>query len=210
MMNNCYIIGANCGEVSFLKEDGDLIIAADGGYKAAVNSGVEPDVILGDFDSLGFVPSGKEVITLPVCKDDTDMLFAVKLGLERGYKNFYIYGGMGGRTDHTVANIQTLSFIAQNGARGYLVSQDEVLTVIKNSSIAFSPEAKGTISVFGFGGRAQGVNIKGLFYELQDATLDPSFPLGVSNSFKGISSLVEVKDGCLLVVFGKTEYVAEL
>ena len=208
-MNNCYIIGANCDKIAISKSAGDLIVAADGGYQAALKSGVQPDVILGDFDSLGYVPSGSEVITLPVCKDDTDTLFAVKLGLSKGFKNFYIYGGMGGRTDHTIANIQTLGLIASNGGRGYLVSDNEVLTVIQNGSIAFTVEAKGTISVFGFGGRAQGVNIKGLFYELQDATLDPTFPLGVSNSFKGIESLVEVQDGSLLIVFGKTEYVVD-
>ena len=186
-----------------------MIVAADGGYQAALKSGVQPDVILGDFDSLGYVPSGSEVITLPVCKDDTDTLFAVKLGLSRGFKRFFIYGGMGGRTDHTIANIQTLGLIASNGGRGYLVSDNEVLTVIQNSSIAFTVEAKGTVSVFCFGGRAEGVTISGLSYELENAVLDSIFPLGVSNSFKGAPSFVEVQNGCLLITFGKTEYVVD-
>ncbi|MBE6732554.1 MAG: thiamine diphosphokinase [Ruminococcaceae bacterium] len=209
-MNRCYIIGANCGEISFLKNEGDLIIAADGGYKAALKSGIKPDVILGDFDSLGYIPVGSEVITLPVCKDDTDTLYAVKLGLSRGFKSFFIYGGLGGRTDHTIANIQTLGLIAEKGGRGYLVSDDEVLTVVKNGSISFNAKAYGTVSVFSFGGKAQNVNINGLFYEIHDATFDSTFPLGVSNSFKGIESVIEVQEGCLLIVFGKTEYVSDL
>lgn len=208
-MNNCYIIGANCAKISLLKEEGDLIIAADGGYNAAINSGIEADVVLGDFDSLGFVPSGREVITLPVQKDDTDTLYAVKLGLTRGFKNFYIYGGMGGRTDHTLANIQTLGFIAENGGRGYLVSKNEVLTVIKNSELAFKKAAKGTVSVFAFGGRAEGVNINGLLYELENMSLEPTIPLGVSNSFKGVPSKIEVKKGSLLILFGKPEYISD-
>ena len=75
---------------------------------------------VGDFDSLGQVPEGENIVRHPVMKDDTDMMLAVKLGLERGYTRFHIYGGMGGRTDHTIANIQTLAYIAGRGASAFL------------------------------------------------------------------------------------------
>ena len=138
-MGVCYIIAANISAyIQIEKKSDDLVIAADGGYKSALENGINPDIVLGDFDSLGFVPDANNVIELPVEKDDTDTLAAVRIALGKGYKTIYIYGGLGGRTDHTIANIQTLSFIADNGGRGYLVSESEVLTVIKNSFIEFS------------------------------------------------------------------------
>lgn len=201
-MKKCYIIAANVtGEIDILKSDGDLIITADKGYKQALKNGISPDIILGDFDSLGFVPSGDNVICLPVEKDDTDTLAAVKLGISKGYKNFYIYGGLGGRTDHTVANIQTLSLIADISGQGYLISNSEVITVIKDSELRFNSKAEGTVSVFAFGQKAKGVKIKNLLYTLDDAELDTSFPLGVSNSFSSGEGVISVREGKLLIVF---------
>ena len=106
----CYIFGA--GDFDGLEERPgaeDYVIAADGGYTACRRAGVEPQLLLGDFDSLAEVPALPHVERVPVEKDDTDMMLAVKRGLERGETLFHLYGGMGGqRTDHTVANLQAL------------------------------------------------------------------------------------------------------
>lgn len=201
-MKKCYIIAANLtGKIDICKNDGDLVITADGGYKHAVDNKIVPDILLGDFDSLGFVPKGQNVISLPIKKDDTDTLAAVKLGLSKGYRNFYIYGGMGGRTDHTIANIQTLSLIADAGGQGFLISDSEVITIIKNSELRFNSKDGGTVSVFAFGAKAEGVTIKNLLYGLDEAEVEPSFPIGVSNSFVGKESVISVKNGKLLIVF---------
>ena len=90
----------------------DFLIAADGGLRHVQALGLTPDAVIGDFDSLGYVP--EQAVVYPVEKDDTDAMLAVKLGLERGFRRFVIYGGMDGkRLDHTVANFQTLSFLAR-------------------------------------------------------------------------------------------------
>ena len=134
-------------------EDGDLVIAADGGLRHTRHLGIEPDVVLGDFDSLGYVPEG--AVVHPVEKDDTDAMLAVRQGLTRGYRNFVIYGGMDGpRLDHTIANLQTLCFLAQQGARGHLVGLSFAATVIKDEKIAFSPDCGGIFSVFCLGNDA--------------------------------------------------------
>lgn len=201
-MGICYIIAASDSrEINPAITDDDLLIAADGGYEIALKNGLTPDIVLGDFDSLGFVPDGDNVVCLPVKKDDTDTLAAVKIGIEKGFECFGIYGGLGGRTDHTLANIQTLSFIADNGGRGYLIGDNESVTLIKNSVLSFEARAGGTVSVFAYGGKASGVSIKGLSYELYDRELNPSFPLGVSNEFCGNSAEIAVKDGKLLIVY---------
>ena len=178
----------------------DLVIAADGGLRHCEKLGLSPDVVLGDFDSLGFVPEG--ALVHPVQKDDTDAMLAVRLGLERGFREFVIYGGLDGpRLDHTVANFQTLQFLADYGAFGYLVGRTHTVTVLKNGALAFSPEAEGIISVFCMGGDAEGVTIRGLQYELENGTLSAGFPLGVSNHFIGKCAEISVQEGSLLIIW---------
>ena len=178
----------------------DLVIAADGGLRHAQALGITPDIILGDFDSLGYVPAGAQVH--PVEKDDTDCMLAIRKGLELGCDTFRIYGGMDGeRTDHTLANFQALHYLADRGARGYLVGCREIATVIQNGSIEFSPACSGYLSVFCMGSDARGVSIRGLKYELEHGTLSAAFPLGVSNQFAGNAATVSVENGTLLLIW---------
>ena len=177
----------------------DYVIAVDAGYSRL--NGVKPDLVVGDFDSLGFVPEGETVVRLPVHKDDTDTLFAVKLALEKGYKKFVILGGVGERLDHTLANIQALMYLTDRGAKGCLLGDDESMTMLKNGSLSFSGVPEGIVSVFAYGGTASGVTLAGLEYPLDRATLTTDYPLGVSNAFTGKPACVTVENGCLLVVW---------
>ena len=180
----------------------DLIVAADGGLDHLKKLGLKPDVVLGDFDSLGYIPEGAEVY--PVEKDDTDAMLALRRGLELGHRRFVIYGGMDGpRVDHTVANFQTLQFAADQGATAYLVGLRQTATVVKEGSISFPDAAAGTVSVFCMGEAARGVSIRGLKYNLTDGCLTPGFPLGVSNSFVGEAARISVKEGSLLVIYDR-------
>lgn len=198
----CVIFGA--GEVhSPRKRFGkdDLIIAADGGYAAAIAAGLEPNVVIGDFDSGSVPEAAAHVIKLNRDKDDTDMLAAVKLGLRRGYKTFVLYGGTGGRPDHTYANIATLAYLNAYDARGFLVDKSMVATVITDGDITLPKAAHGTVSVFAYGGTASGVTYKNLSYILNDVELAPDFPLGVSNATTDKPAKISVKHGSLLIYF---------
>jgi len=200
----CYIAGAGDFCETALPEKGDYIIAADAGFLALNSRGIKPDVIIGDFDSLGEVPNHPNVIRSSPEKDDTDMMLAVKFGLMLGYEDFAINGGLGGRPDHTLSNIQTLAYIADNDAIGKLYSNDSCITAIKNGKYTFTPtEAiKGkTISVFSFSEKAKGVTLKGLKYPLQYETLTYDNPTGVSNEFAGTEATVEVKNGILIIIW---------
>ncbi len=197
-MKKCVIFCA--AECEGPVQRGDLVIAADGGLRHCENFGITPDVILGDFDSLGYTPTGS--IVHPVEKDDTDAMLAVRLGLERGCREFVIYGGLDGpRLDHTVANFQTLQFLSDHGAKGFLVGKDHTVTVVQNGSIRFPASATGIISVFCLGRDAEGVSIQGLQYGLENGTLSAGFPLGVSNHFLGKSSQISVEKGSLLIIW---------
>ena len=180
----------------------DYLLAADGGYVHFEKLGCTPDGILGDFDSLGYVPEGAAVF--PVGKDDTDAMLAVRKGLELGYRRFLLYGSLDGpRLDHTVANFQTLQFLADRDSIGYLIGKDYIVTAVKNAGLAFPADAQGILSVFCMGADAAGVTIQGLKYEVSDAVLTAGFPLGVSNHFIGKPSRITVKSGSLLVIYDR-------
>ena len=181
-------------------ENNDIVIAADGGLLHTQRLGITPDVILGDFDSLGFVPEGANVF--PVEKDDTDAMLAVRRGLAMGCREFLLYGSLDGkRLDHTVANFQTLQFVADRGGIGYLVGNTTIACVLKNGSLKFAPGKTGTVSVFCSGADARGVTLEGLYYPLENGTLTPGFPLGASNHFTGVPTSITVEDGSLLVIW---------
>ena len=204
-MRECVIFcAAECDGLARPIGPESFVIAADGGLRHTEKLGIAPDAVLGDFDSLDFCPEGANVF--PVEKDDTDAMLAVRLGLERGCGEFLLYGSLDGpRLDHTVANFQTLQFLAEHGAAGYLIGNTTMVTVVKNGKITFPAGLSGTISVFCMGSDAVGVTEKGLFYGLENGTLSSGFPLGVSNHFTGEAAEISVKNGSLLVLWERKD-----
>ncbi len=202
----CVIYGAGDVFPAKKKIKSELVIAADGGYGAACADGYSPDMVIGDFDS-GSAPENTDafVVKLSRVKDDTDMLAAIKAGLRRECNAFVIFGGVGGRLDHTVANFGALAYLNAFGAHGYLIDRDSVATVITDEKFTVPKKCVGTVSVFAYGGEAAGVTLENLDYVLHDATLYPNNPIGVSN-FRRESSgckaaTVSVKHGSLLIFF---------
>jgi thiamine pyrophosphokinase len=202
--NICYIVGA--GEFydnKFITQDGDVLIAVDGGYDTLVELGIKNiDYLIGDLDSIK--PSAQynfanKIIKLPTNKDDTDMLYALKFALKIGYSKFRIYGAFGGRIDHLLANIQCLTFLSDKDVIMY--GNQVKLTAIKNSSMAFDENNKGLISIFSLSNQSENVNIDGLKYEIHGKTLTNQFPIGVSNEFVGQKASISVKNGILLICF---------
>ena len=177
-----------------------FIIAADGGLAHVKKLGITPNGILGDFDSLGYTP--EDSIVFPVEKDDTDAMLAVRKGLELGYREFYLYGSLDGpRLDHTVANFQTLQFLCDHGAFGYLIGKDYMVTAVKDGVLRFPASCTGIFSVFCLGRDAEGVTIRGGKYEAENVTLSAGFPLGVSNHFEGKEVTISVEQGSLLILW---------
>ena len=180
----------------------DYVLAADGGLRHLEQLKIRPNGIIGDFDSLGYVPEGAEVF--PVEKDDTDAMLAAKKGLELGFRDFLFYGSLDGpRLDHTVANFQSLQYLAERDATGYLVGNTQMVTVLRNGKLTFPAECGGILSVFCMGADATGVTVRGAQYELENGTLSAGFPLGVSNHFVGKEVTVAVEKGSLLLLWDR-------
>lgn len=198
----CYVVGAgeNYG-LDFTPRSNDFVIAADAGFQVLEQNGIRIDMVIGDFDTLNFVPEHSNVIVLNREKDDTDMRAAVCEGIKAGYKTFHIYGGTGGRIEHTIANMQLLTELSSNGRQGFLFGRDYIITALTNGTFDFPANLSGFISIFSHSDKAEGVCLKGLKYELQNAVLANTYPLGVSNEFMGEKSSISVTKGTLLIVF---------
>lgn len=199
----CCIFGAGDyhGELRDLARD-SFVIAADGGLLHTEAYGIKPNLAVGDFDSLGTVPEGVETLRFPVMKDDTDMALAVKEGLARGCDSFFLFGGTGGRLDHTLANMALVLSLAKRGISAYLVGKEGVVTVLCGGEcFEFSQTCEGILSVFAASEVCEGVSIEGLLYPLCNGTLLQDKALGVSNHFVGQEATVSAEEGYLFLLW---------
>lgn len=198
--------------VEIRKGEEDCLIAVDDGFTYLLQMGILPDLCIGDFDSLQ--PQSRDaleeirrqtperIVTLPVEKDDTDTMAAVRIGLRKGYLRFDIYGALGGeRISHTIANLQVLNFIKDQGGQGYIMDARQMLFLVRNETREFHQGFHGEFSVFAVDPIVKGVTLKGMKYELENGTLSNAFPIGCSNEIAGgEKASVTVSEGTALVV----------
>ncbi|MDP4151854.1 MAG: thiamine diphosphokinase [Bacillota bacterium] len=197
-----YIIG-KIRDVIDIKND-DFIICADGGYELAEAENIVPNVLIGDFDSyFGEMPDDITVIKVPAEKDDTDTLLCIKYGIEKGFSDFTIIGGIGGRFDHTYANLQTLAFLCEKKMQAYMTDSENIITMIEGSKITVNKTEGCKLSLFSFSDKCTGVTSTGLKYPLSDFTLENTFPIGVSNEFTNDKAVISNKTGKLLIIISK-------
>lgn len=211
----CIIFSAGSFEKCAVKtREEDLIIAVDGGLLACLMCNLVPDYCIGDFDSLDpmyeeqlkqYEEQGK-VSRLPVMKDVTDTYAALQYGLEAGYREFELYGTLGGkRMEHSIANIQSLMFLKNHGANGILVGIKSRVMLLQNESMCIEQDKSDYVSVFSYGPLAEHVTIKNMKYEVEDVSLSNDYPLGISNEFADGAGYISVGNGTLLLVFTTVE-----
>ncbi len=208
-MSRCVLVAA--GELhdyerarGFLRED-DFFVFCDGGLEHAGGLCVEPDVIVGDFDSckadvIAAWQDHCEIVRLPREKDDTDTLFAVKLALERGYNDFLLLGAMGGRFDHALGNISILLYLEGLGKKAVLIDDYSIMQIAGSKPLLIEANCS-YFSVLTVAGDVSGVTIKNAKYPLENASLSADFQLGISNEvLPGKVAEVSVEHGRVLVV----------
>ena len=201
-MARCLIFGALEVDRLYEKpEEGDLVIAADRGYDVAQTFGITPDLIVGDFDSRGMIPTGENVVTLNVRKDDTDLEHAARMALDRGYRDFVVYGAVGGALDHTMGNVAVAEMIARQGGTSVFYGDKIAFTVICGGTFVIPARERGRVSVISLDSVSRGVSISGLSYGLDRAELYRASTLGVGNLFIGKAAEISVADGTLLIIW---------
>ncbi len=205
-MSRCIIISSSPEtDICFLKQNvkgNDFIICADGGYKYAYAAGLVPNIIIGDFDSAE-PPEGchPEIMTLPVKKDDTDTFRCVKEALVRGFDDIVIFGGTGGRLDHTYANMSVLYYIISHGARGTLIDPKNEIVMLSGEEMNIEGRNGGLFSIFPFGCESCVVTLTGFEYTLREGTLNIGSPVGISNVITADRAVVKVLSGTSVVIF---------
>jgi thiamine pyrophosphokinase len=188
-------------------------MCADGGLAKATAEKIVPDIVIGDFDSFsGEIPAGCRALRFPGEKDDTDTMLCLRHGIEKGFREFVVAGGVGGRLDHTIANMQAMSFCIDQGGSIWISDGKNRATMVRAALTLSRGDCGGDksgreipryFSLFAYSERCSGVSVEGAKYNLRDAILDHSFPLGLSNEFAGEEVLISVKSGKLLVVLSE-------
>jgi len=186
---------------------GDLIVGADGGAAQALAWGLVPHVVIGDMDSLpeqaraGLASGGCEFIVHPRAKDETDLELALSYVVERGFQEVIIFGALGGRLDHTLANLLLLALPRFATAQIRIVDlPEEALLVRDGRSVTIEGLPGDLVSLLPLGGDAGGVTTAGLAWALDGDTLRFGSSRGVSNELTISTARIAVEHGCLLVV----------
>lgn len=204
-MEACALVGAvEFNAEHYAAQDFGCTIAVDGGYAHLERAGVVPDLVVGDFDSLGYVPDHPHVEVHPTHKDASDIELAMGRAAEWGFDTLVVYGCLSGRLDHTYGVLQLLAKFAQRGLRVFAVGDTFAVCALsggRRDALCFDAVSAGTLSVFALTDEARGVDEIGLAYPLDKATLANSEPIGVSNEFIGVPATVSVEEGTLLVFF---------
>jgi thiamine pyrophosphokinase len=188
-------------------EKGAFVVCADAGYLHAKRNGIKPDCLIGDFDTLDIEISENCVIKrYSSDKDDTDTMLAIKYALGMGYNDITLFGTMGGRFDHTIANIQALAYIDAQGAKGEIISDNNYVYLQSAISATYTKKEGYYISLLAYDSTCEGITTSGLKYNMFCGKLTNTFPLGVSNEIIGENCMVELNQGRLLVIFSRDNH----
>lgn len=204
-MRRCVILGA----APFDKADAlrpllraeDVFVVADGGVRLAAALGVSPTLTVSDCDSAP-KPTG-DFVHLPVRKDDTDTRAAMDIAFARGFREFLLLGCLGGRFDHTVANLLSARQMTEKGCRVVLADEKNEITVLTPGSYPLARAGDRKVSFFAMTQAVSGLCLRGLLYPLENYTLLSDDPLCVSNALADETATVSFAAGTLLMIFSK-------
>jgi thiamine pyrophosphokinase len=189
--------------------EGDLVVGADGGAAQALGWGLEPELVIGDMDSIPagirarLEGQGARFVVHPRAKDETDLELALTSAIEQGAHEIVVLGAWGGRLDHTLSNVLLLALPALDSARVRIVAgKEEALLLRDGQALTLEGQAGDVVSLLPLGGDVRGVRTSGLAWALEGETLRFGHSRGVSNEMTGATARVEIESGYLLVVHG--------
>ena len=206
-MKTCALVGASTfNSEQFLEMHAagvfDSIIAVDGGFASLEEIGIKPDIVLGDFDSLGYVPTGVRTARFPKDKDKSDMELALKRAKSQRFDSAIVFGALGRRLDHTLANLSVFSSYSEGGLKVTAIDEDTALFFLTGPDIFEAPaRLTGTVSVFSMCDRCEGVFERGMKWDLDDVVLTNRESIGLSNELQGEAVMIGVEKGTIVVIF---------
>ncbi len=204
LKNRCVIIGGGDCDIHILNNhitSDDYIICADSGYDITKKANITPDLIIGDFDSVKSALYEKNTIKLPIEKDVTDSVAAYFEAIKLGFDSFVMFGGTGGRFEHTYANISLMANASKSGIKFEILDNNHIFRCITNSSLKIKKKDNQQVSVFAYGDIANGVTLTGFHYPLSNYSLDPfNGALGTSNDIIDDFGIISVESGTLVII----------
>ncbi len=191
-----------CEQITAHPDKDDLTIAADAGYRTARKMGVKPQIVLGDFDSLGEpdLPHGIELLRVPAEKDYTDTQLAVKVALERGATELVIIGGLEGRLDHTLSSLAILEDLDSHHVHAYITSGTNRARFLRNNSTIIPRGQFQYLSIIAADPKVKGVTVEGCKYPLKNAKLSRLYQYAISNELTGNCAFIDVRRGSVWII----------
>ena len=203
MEKSCAILSGGTYSPPTGIEEAELVIACDKGYQYAEESGVRPQLLVGDFDSYtGALPAEIPILDLPVEKDDTDTMAAIRYAVQEGYSEIVLYCALGGRLDHLLGNIQSAVFAVEHGCTVRIVDTENLLYFFSNGELILPPREGWSLSLLALTDRCENVSAVGVKYPLCDASLTNGFPIGISNEWRG-EAHITAGSGVLLAMMSR-------
>lgn len=203
-MNRCVIIGgAKITKYDFVKsylDPEDYYIFCDSGLYHMDKLSVNPNLVIGDFDSHQRPDFPVETITLPCVKDDTDTVFAVKEALVRGFDEFLLVGAVGGRLDHTIGNLSILLKLHSLGKKARIIDDFSSMEIVDKTPVSIKDDCA-FFSLLNISGTSRGITVTNAKYPLYDSEITCLYQYGVSNEvLPGKTAVVSVNEGNLLLI----------
>ena len=204
--------GAAIADYSFCRNymaGADVIICCDAGMRHTKAMGIDPDYIVGDFDSTAsdvleyYKAKNIPIRQFPTRKDETDMELGIFLALELGVTDLVLFGGIGDRFDHTLAHAHYLLSLLKKGVRARLVDEKNCVEVI-DRHLTVEGKIGDLVSTIPLSMEVKGITLKGFSYPLTDfdLTLDSDY-IAVSNVLAEETATIDIKDGYLFVIRSK-------
>jgi thiamine pyrophosphokinase len=203
-MQRCVIIGAapinNYDKIkAFFKPD-DFFIFCDAGLKHQPKLKIIPNLIIGDFDSIEKPVSETETIVLPSKKDDTDVFYAVKEAIKRGFNDFLLTGVIGERFDHSLCNLSVLLYLEMSYKKAKIIDDYSVMQIVSGKNNYVEDDCQ-FFSLMCINGDAEGVTIKNAEYEIENETIKSSYQFGISNKvLKNSRTEITIDKGKMLLM----------
>jgi thiamine pyrophosphokinase len=183
----------------------NLIICCDGGFRHCLNLGVSPDVIIGDMDSINFAQlenlskQNVKIIKYSTNKDYTDTELALDYALSLKPKKIFIWCALGGRIDHTLANVFLLLKGQKQGITTCLIDEYCEAFILKKG-VSFLRERGKTVSLLALTSSVTGITLSGFVYPLVKGTLRMGKSLGISNMINKNRASIKIEKGKLLTI----------
>jgi thiamine pyrophosphokinase len=203
-MSRCVILGGadihNYAAVAAYLRPDDYYIFCDSGLKHRAGLGIQPNLIVGDFDSYENPQLDVETVVLPREKDDTDTAYAVKKALAAGFDDFLLLGVVGARLDHTLGNVALLLMLDSRNAHALAVDDYSEMEIVSRRP-AYVSDRYAYFSLLNISGLARGITVQNAKYPLTDAEITCEYPYGISNEpLPGKTASITVQTGRLLLI----------